>query len=52
MLTVKEVAEKMKVTKVTVYRWIKNKQIKVIRIGGTIRIPESELTLKRKEANK
>lgn len=50
MVSVKEAAEMFSVTKRTVFRWIENGQIKAIKIGGTVRIPEEEIDrLKRGE---
>lgn len=40
-LTIAEVAAKMRVSKMTVYRLVEEKAIRSIRIGRTIRIPES-----------
>lgn len=42
LLTVKEVAEALRVTPQAVYIWINNKQIDAIRIGGTWRVPASQ----------
>jgi excisionase family DNA binding protein len=46
LLTVREVAERMKVNEVTVQRWLRAGRLKGMRPGGTRmgwRIPESEL---------
>ncbi len=43
MYTIQEVADLMKVHRNTVSRWIKNKQLEVVRIGGTARIPKESL---------
>jgi len=42
MFTVEQFAALMHVHPNTVYRWIKDGKIKCVRIGGTIRIPDSE----------
>lgn len=39
--TVKEAAEILKVTPMTIYRAVEQSQITVLRLGRTIRIPES-----------
>jgi len=36
MLTVKEVAERLRVSRFTVYRWIKDGRLKTIRSGGIL----------------
>jgi len=38
-----EVAEILNVSQVVIYKWIKNGLVKCIRIGGVIRIKESEI---------
>jgi len=43
MLTIQEVADIFHVTRKTVYNWIMAKRIKVIRIGGILRIEQSEV---------
>lgn len=43
MVSVKEAAEMFSVTKRTVFRWIESGQIKAIKIGGTVRIPDEEI---------
>lgn len=40
MLTVDEVATRLKVSKFTVYRWIKKGILQAIRIDGVLRIEE------------
>lgn len=40
MLTVNEVAEKLRVTPRTVYRWIKSERLEALKIDGIIRIEE------------
>lgn len=42
MLTVKEVAKRLKVHKQTVYGWIANRKLKAHKIDGIIRIKEEE----------
>jgi len=41
MLTVKEVAARLKVSRFTVYRWIKKGRLKAIRIDSMLRIEEA-----------
>ena len=46
LLTVPEVAERMRVTAETVRRWLREKRLRGVRVGGTKtgwRIPESEM---------
>jgi excisionase family DNA binding protein len=44
MLTVQEVADKLKVRRNTVYRWIRAGKLKALKIsGGTVRIDEADL---------
>lgn len=43
LYTVEEYAELMKVKPITVRRWIKKGEVKVIRKGRTVRISEEEL---------
>ena len=40
MLTVKEVADRLKVHPITVYRWIAKGKLKALRINGILRVPE------------
>lgn len=40
MLTVEEVAERLKVTPRTVYRWINEGKLKALKIQGIVRITE------------
>ncbi len=40
---VPEVAELLNVSKYTVYKWCQDGKLKCIRVGGTVRIKESEL---------
>lgn len=50
LVTVKQAAEIFSVTKRTIFRWIESGQIKAIKIGGTVRIPDEEIErLKRGE---
>lgn len=42
-LKVEEVAEILKLNKMTIYRWIKKGKIKVSKMGRIIRISKSEL---------
>ncbi len=41
--TPEEIAEKYKVSKATVYNWIQKGKLKAIRLGKSVRIPESAL---------
>jgi excisionase family DNA binding protein len=41
--TPQEIAEKLKIDMSTVYRWIKNGNLKAVKIGHFWRISESEL---------
>ncbi|MFI3214414.1 MAG: helix-turn-helix domain-containing protein [Eubacteriales bacterium] len=43
MKTIKEFADFMSVSEPTVKRWIKRKELNVVRIGGTVRISEEEI---------
>lgn len=43
LYTLKEVTEILKVTFMTLYRWRESGKLKVVKIGNTIRVPESEL---------
>ena len=40
MLTVNEVANKLRVTPRTIYRWIKAGKLDAIKLGGVVRIEE------------
>jgi excisionase family DNA binding protein len=52
MLTVKEFAERFHITKMTAYRWIKKGRMRVVKIGKTIRIEQSEFDrMRRGEVN-
>lgn len=44
LYTPQEVADFWKVTRRTVYEWIKTGRVTAYRMGDTVRIPESELT--------
>ena len=41
-ITVKELCEKLKVTKITVHNWIKQDKIKYLKVDKAIRIPTSQ----------
>lgn len=41
--TPQEVAKKLKIDMSTVYRWIKNGNLRAVKVGHFWRIPESEL---------
>jgi excisionase family DNA binding protein len=43
LLTIKEVARRVRVTDRTVRNWIKNKRLRSKRIGGVVRIARSDL---------
>lgn len=43
MLTIQQVADFFRVTRKTVYNWINARKISVIRIGGVLRVEESEI---------
>jgi len=43
-LTIAEVAELMRVSKMTVYRWVHAGDIPAVRFGRSYRIPESAVT--------
>lgn len=42
MLTVEEVAERLKVTPRTIYRWIDEDKLKALKIEGIVRIKEED----------
>lgn len=42
-LTIAEVAELARVSKVTVYRWVHNGQLRAVRFGRSYRIPYDEV---------
>lgn len=48
MFTVKETAAIFKVTKQTVYNWIKSGKLETVRICGNIRITEEEIERKKR----
>jgi excisionase family DNA binding protein len=39
LLTVAEVAQELRVTRGTAYRWARDGQLPTIRVGGTVRVP-------------
>lgn len=43
LYTVKEVASILNMAEITIRQWLGNGKIKAIRIGRTVRIPESEI---------
>lgn len=43
MKTVKEVAIELKLSEITIRRWIKDKKIKSVKISRLIRIPDEEV---------
>lgn len=43
LLTVREVANIMRVAEITVYKWVEKGTIKHVKIGRTIRIKEDDL---------
>jgi excisionase family DNA binding protein len=43
MLTVAEVAEQLRVSRPTAYRWIRSGSLPAVRIGGTVRVPSKLL---------
>ena len=42
-LTVAQTAEELQVCRETVYKWVRNREIAVFRVGGLIRIPREAL---------
>ena len=46
LLTVAEVADELRVTRGTAYRWIRAGDLPAVRVGGTVRVP-SKLLLDR-----
>jgi excisionase family DNA binding protein len=42
LFTVKEIAEKLKVTERCIYDWIKEGRLKALKIAGIVRIEEEE----------
>ena len=44
MLTVEQVAERLAVSPKTVRRWIKDHELSIHRLGGAIRVSESDLS--------
>ncbi|UTG93161.1 helix-turn-helix domain-containing protein [Geobacter sulfurreducens] len=45
LLTLKEVADDLKVCRATAYRWVKGNKIPAIIIGRTIRVRQSDLDM-------
>ena len=43
LLTVEEVAQRLRVSKDTVWRWIRNKELTGVRVAGSWRIYQSDL---------
>ncbi len=43
MLTVTEVAEQLRVSRPTAYRWVRTGSLPAVRIGGTVRLPSKLL---------
>jgi excisionase family DNA binding protein len=43
LLTVREVAGFLRLRPVTVYQWIWKKRIRYVKVGRTVRIPQSEV---------
>ena len=43
LLTVAEVAQELRVTRGTAYRWIRTGSLPAVRIGGTVRVPAKQL---------
>jgi excisionase family DNA binding protein len=53
MFTIQEVADMFHVTRKTVYNWINAGRVRIIRIGGVLRIEQSEVDrIKRGKINK
>ena len=44
LLTVEEIADTLKVSKMTVYRLIENRQLPAMRIGRSYRVSNADLT--------
>jgi len=42
-LTPISVAKMLKVSRLTVYRWIKEKKLRAVKVGGLVRIREEDL---------
>lgn len=50
MYTIKDVTETFKISRKTVYKWIKNGWLKPVKIGGSVRFPAEQVErLKRGE---
>jgi len=43
MLTVREVAERLRVSPATVYRWVRRGKLEALQMDGTIRVEEEAL---------
>ena len=43
LYTPKQIADLWKVSRRTIYAWIKSGQLKAVKLGDTVRIPEAEL---------
>jgi len=43
MYTIREVCARLGLAYITVWQWVRQGKIKAVRVGGRIRIPESEL---------
>ena len=43
LLTVAEVAQELRVTRGTAYRWIRTGRLPAVRIGGTVRVSARQL---------
>jgi excisionase family DNA binding protein len=41
--TIKEAAERLSLAEITIRKWISNDKIKSVKLGGSRRIPESEI---------
>lgn len=52
MLTLKEVARRMRVTEETARQWFHSGEIKGAKVGGVIRVFESSLPSEEREAEK
>jgi len=51
-LTVEEFSRTFRVSKNSVYKWVRNGTVKAVRIGRVVSIPTSELEAKKKEMNR
>ena len=41
LLTIPEVAKRAKVSRVSVYTWIKSRRLRTVKVGGIMRVPMS-----------